>query len=182
MLSGIKLKQARMLGGATVDDLVRSLVRTGLNEKQARAALNNWQKNLMEPLPKSIDIKNLARALGLTPADLLVFTALHRYAPIAPRKVRLVADLVRGYMIHDALDMLKFANKRAAVFVEKVLRSALANADEQEADVERLYVCEVRVDEGGVRAGTRRWRPKDRGRAMPWTRLASHIYACLDVK
>jgi large subunit ribosomal protein L22 len=124
----------------------------------------------------------LARVLGLTRTDLEVWPARHSYAPMAPRKVRLVTDMIRGYMIHDALDMLKFTNKRAAGMVEKVLRSAIANADEQEADIERLYVSEARVDEGGVRSGTRRWRPKDRGRAMPWTRLASHIYVCLDVR
>ena len=167
MLSGTKLKQARLHSGVSIAELARTIVRAGLDEKQARAALRNWEKNLMVPTPKSIDVENLARALGVSRTELLVFTAQHRYAPIAPRKARLVADMVRGYMLNDALDILKFAQKRGAPFVEKVLRSALANADEQEADVERLYVSEIRVDEGGVRPGTRRWRPKDRGRAMP---------------
>ena len=93
-----------------------------------------------------------------------------------------MADLIRGRSVQDALDLLKFANKRAAVMIDKVLRSAIANADEQEADIERLFVSEARVDEGGVRMGTRRWRPKDRGRAVPWTRLASHIYISVDME
>ena len=100
---------------------------------------------------------------------------------MAPRKVRLVVDLIRGRNVQDALDVLKFANKRAAVYVDKVLRSAIASADEQEADVQRLFVAEARVDEGGVRRGTRRWRPKDRGRAVPFTRLASHIHISVDL-
>lgn len=182
MLCGTKLRQFRQDFGVSVNELAQSIERAGLDEKQARAALKNWEKNCMEPQPRSVDIENIARALGLLRSELEVWSAMYRYAPIAPRKVRLITEMICGYMIHDALDMLKFTNKRAAGFVEKVLRSAIANADEQEADIERLYVREARVDEGGARLNTRRWRPKDRGRAMPWTRLASHIYVCLDVK
>ncbi|MCP4712185.1 MAG: 50S ribosomal protein L22 [Planctomycetes bacterium] len=110
------------------------------------------------------------------------WSASHRYAPIAPRKVKLVVDLIRGRTVQDALDLLKFANKRAAVFVDKVLRSAIANADEQEADIERLYVSQARVDYAGVRLNTRRWRPKDRGRAVSWCRKASHIHIAIDME
>lgn len=182
MLSGIKLKQYREESGVSVKELAEGILRTGLSEKEARAAIVNWEQGRMVPRPKTADIEGLARVLGQTRTDLEVWQAQHRYAPMAPRKVRLVTDMISGYMIHDALDILKFANKRAGGMVEKVLRSAIANADEQEADIERLYVSEARVDEGGVRSGTRRWRPKDRGRAVPWTRLASHIYVCLDVR
>ena len=104
------------------------------------------------------------------------------FAPMAPRKVRLVADLIRGRAAQDALDVLKFCNKRAAVLVDKVVRSAIANADEAEADVERLYISDATVDEGGIRRGTRRWRPQGPWRAVSWTRLASHIHVSVDIE
>ncbi len=72
----------------------------------------------------------------------------------------------------DALDILRFTNKRASVVVEKVLRSAMANADEQEADMSRLYVADARADDGPF---FRRWRPKDRGRAHPIDRRTCHV-------
>ena len=182
MLSSRKLKENRERAGLSVNDLADAIVRTGLGEKKARAAIKNWQQGKMIPQPQTADIAAIARALGVEPQTIVVWSAMHRYAPMAPRKVRLVTDLIRGRTVQDALDVLKFANKRAAVLVDKVLRSAVANADEQEADVEKLYICEARVDEGGVRVGTRRWRPKDRGRAVSWTRLASHICVSVDVE
>ncbi len=182
MLSDKKLKRHRKTAGVNAGELARQIARTGLNENQACTAVNNWERGKMIPQPQATDIDNLARALTVSPQELTVWNASHRYAPIAPRKVRLIAELIRGRTVQDALDLLKFANKRAAVIVDKVLRSAIANADEQEADVERLYVCDARVDEGGVRLNTRRWRPKDRGRATSWTRLASHIRVSVDVE
>lgn len=182
MLSGRKLKQCREARGLSVTELAEAIERAGLEGTKARAAVGNWEQNRLSPTPRSADINSLARTLQVSPQDLIVWTASHRFAPIAPRKVRLVAELIRGRTVQDALDVLKFANKRAAVILDKVLRSAIANADEQEADVERLYICDARVDEGGVRQNTRRWRPKDRGRAVSWTRLASHIHVSVDVE
>jgi large subunit ribosomal protein L22 len=179
MLSTEKLNQAITSAHAAIGDLARSLVRTGFDQKQAVSAIRNWRQGLMKPAPTSTDVENLATALGLERHDLEVWKASHRFAPIAPRKVRLVTDLIRGRSVQDALDVLKFANKRAAVMVDKVLRSAIASADEQEVDVEELYVAEARVDGGGIRRGTRRWRPKDRGRAVSFTRLASHIHVAV---
>ena len=95
---------------------------------------------------------------------------------MSPRKVRLVTQLIAGRGVQDALDLLKFTNKRAAETVRKVLQSAVASADEQEADVDNLIVSEVRVDGAGRRIGTKAWRPKDRGRAHPIRKEASHIY------
>ena len=181
MLSSKKLKQYRLDAELALDDLAGAIVRPGLAKKKAVAALKNWEQGLLRPVPRSADIDALARALSVERFDIVVWSASHRYAPMAPRKVRLVAELIRGRSVQDALDVLKFANKRAAVYVDKVLRSAVANADEQEADIERLYVSEARVDEGGVRVGTRRWRPKDRGRAVSWTRLCSHIRISVDL-
>ena len=182
MLNDRKLREACEGSGVTIDALAAAITRTGLDHSQASTAIKNWKKGLMRPQPSRADIDGLARALGVGREDIVVWTASHKYAPMAPRKLRLVAGLVRGRRLQDALDVLKFTNKRAARMFEKVLRSALANADEQEADVEKLYVAHAAVDEAGVRQGTRRWRPKDRGRAVSFTRLASHIRVALDME
>ncbi|MHC4981802.1 MAG: 50S ribosomal protein L22 [Planctomycetota bacterium] len=102
----------------------------------------------------------------------MAWQALHRYARISPRKVRLVAELIRGRDVQDALNILKFTPNRAASIISKVLNSAVANANEAEADVENLYVLAARVDEAPV---IRRWREKDRGRAHPELKRNSHI-------
>ncbi len=182
MLSSYKLKKCRKDAGVAVKDLAAKIVRPGLDEKKASSAIHNWERGLMRPRAVRQDVDKLAGALNVEANDLTNWTATHKYAPIAPRKARLVVDLIRGRSVQDALDVLKFANKRAAVMVSKVLQSAIASADEQEADVEELYVSEARVDEGGVRHGTRRWRPKDRGRAVSFTRLASHIIVSVDME
>lgn len=100
------------------------------------------------------------------------WTSIHRYARMSPRKVRLVSGLIADRPVREALDLLKFTRKRACVFVDKVLRAAMADADEQEADVRNLYVHEARVDEGPT---IKRFRPKDRGRAHPIMKRTSHI-------
>jgi len=83
-----------------------------------------------------------------------------------------VTALISDRHVQEALDILKFTRKRAASFVDQVLRTAIANADEQEADVRELYVHEARVDEGPT---IKRYRPKDRGRAHPIMKRTSHI-------
>lgn len=100
------------------------------------------------------------------------WTAVHRFARISPRKARLVTDLVRGRGCDYALELLRFTNKRACKFVDKVLRSAIANANEQEAAMSRLYVSEARVDPGPI---IKRFQPKDRGRAHSIHKRTSHI-------
>ncbi len=110
--------------------------------------------------------------MARAPVEQKAFRAMHRHARISARKARLVAGLIRGREANAALDILRFTNKRASVMVDRVLRSAMANADEQEADVSRLVVSEARVDEGPT---IPRWRPKDRGRAHPICKRTSHI-------
>ncbi len=100
------------------------------------------------------------------------WTAKHRFARIAPRKVRLVIDLIRRKPCSEALDQLRFNHRRAARMIQDVLKAAMVNADEQEADMPRLYVKHARVDGGPYQ---RRWRPKDRGRAHPIAKRTSHI-------
>ena len=104
--------------------------------------------------------------------EIRMWGAKHRFARIAPRKARLVIDLIRGLHCDDAVAQLRFNPKRAARYVSNVLKSAMVNADEQEADMRRLYVAEARVDGGPY---YRRWRPKDRGRAHPIAKCTSHI-------
>jgi len=102
----------------------------------------------------------------------MAWRSTHRFARIAPRKVRLVADLVRGMDASDALNVLKFTNKRASSFVDKVLRAAIASADEAAADTDNLFITDARVDEGPT---IKRGRAKDRGRFHPILKRTSHI-------
>jgi len=102
----------------------------------------------------------------------MAWQAKHRFARISARKARLVADLVRGQEVQEAMNILKFTPNRAAGMVSKVLQSAIANANEAEADVESLIVSEAFVDEGPT---IKRWHPKDRGRAHPILKRTSHI-------
>ena len=106
------------------------------------------------------------------------FNAKHRRAEISASKARLVVDLIRGKHVNDALQILRNTNKRASYVVDKVLRSAIANADQSlEADMEKLWVKEAWVDEGPTR---RKWWPKARGRAAPIRARSSHICIVLD--
>ncbi len=107
----------------------------------------------------------------------MAWNAKHRYARISARKARLIADMIRGRDVQDALNVLKFTPNRAAPMISKVLASAIANANEAEADVEELYVSEARVDEGPT---MKRWRPKDRGRAHPIMKRTSHIVVAVE--
>ena len=102
----------------------------------------------------------------------MAWKAVHRYARISPTKVRSVVDLIRGRDVEEALDILKFTPNRAASVVRKALSSAVANADEAEADVELLYVQIATVDEAPT---IKRWKFKDRGRVFPIRKRNSHI-------
>jgi large subunit ribosomal protein L22 len=98
--------------------------------------------------------------------------AIHWFARIGPRKARLLMSLIRGRPCHEALDLLRFNHRRAARMVEAVLRSAINNAEQDEANVGQLRVVEARADGGPY---YRRWRPKDRGRAHPIAKRTSHL-------
>ena len=102
------------------------------------------------------------------------YQASHRFARIAPRKARLIMDLVRGRDVDDAIALLKFSKQRASGMIEKVIRSAVANANEQETAQIRntLYVAKAWVDPGPV---IKRFQPKDRGKAYPIQKKTSHL-------
>ncbi len=176
MLSVEKLNNLCKEQNKSDTELAGQLVRGGLNERKSKAAVKNWKKGLMKPNPKREDIEKLADALSVEINDISCWRSTYRYAPVSARKARLVTDLIEGRHVQDALDILKFTNKRAASMIEKTLRAAIADADEQAAEVESLFVTEARVDDAGVRIGTKRWIPKDRGRAHPIRKKACHIY------
>jgi large subunit ribosomal protein L22 len=176
MLSVKKLNQICRKQKMSASELAGHLARGGRKEKQAAAALANWRRGLLVPRPGAEDVEHLATALGVEKQEISEWRACYRYAPMSARKVRLVTQLIAGRDVQDALDLLKFTNKRASEAVRKVLQSAIASADEQEADVDSLVVTEARVDGAGRRIGTKAWIPKDRGRAHPLRKEASHIY------
>ncbi len=176
MLSSNKLKRLCGQRHISAEQLAGQLVRGGLDERAAAKAVKNWQKGLFKPTPRSEDVRNLATALSTEVNDLVDWQSSYRFAPISPRKARLVTELIVGRSVQDAMDILKFTNKRAAMIINKVLKSAVADADEQQADVDNLYVSCARVDDAGVRIGTKRWIPKDRGKAYRISKKACHIY------
>jgi large subunit ribosomal protein L22 len=97
-----------------------------------------------------------------------------RYVRVSAQKVRLVVDLIRGQQAGDAINILQGVNKRIAPEVEKVLRSAIANAENksEDVDVDKLFVTEAYVNEGPRQ---KRIRPAPMGRAYRYQRRMSHI-------
>jgi large subunit ribosomal protein L22 len=176
MLNPTKLREVSERQQVSVEDLARSLLRGGRDMREAVAAVKNWQKGFFKPQPQSEDVRRLAGALSVEVNEIADWRSSYRYAPISARKARLVTQLIVGRGVQDAMDILKFTRKRTAVMVDKVLKAAVADADERQADVENLYVSEARVDDAGVRIGTKRWIPKDRGRAHPIQKKACHIH------
>lgn len=99
--------------------------------------------------------------------------AVARYIWIPPRKVRQVADLVRGKSVVDALAVLRFVPQKAAVPITKVVKSAVANAEHNyNLDRDGLYIKTICVDEGPI---LKRYQPRARGRADLRRRRTSHI-------
>ncbi|MFH1117566.1 MAG: 50S ribosomal protein L22 [Pseudomonadota bacterium] len=101
-----------------------------------------------------------------------------RHAHIAPRKARLVADLIRGMAVDAALARLQFTPQKAAGIIRKVLQSALENASRSAGvDEDKLYVGTITVDEGPT---AKRWRPRAMGRATRIRKRTSHIHIALE--
>lgn len=104
--------------------------------------------------------------------------ALSRHVRMSPQKARLVVDLIRGQRAEDALQILRYTKKRAARDIEKVLRSAIANAERKaedagaSLDVDELYVSRCFVNEG---SRWKRLRPAPMGRAYRYQRRTAHI-------
>ena len=106
--------------------------------------------------------------------------ATAKYIRIAPRKVRIVMNLVRGKSVADALAILKFTPKVGADAVEKVLRSAIANAEDNfDMDVDRLFISSAFVDQGPT---LKRIHPRSRGQAFKILKHTSHITVAVNEK
>jgi large subunit ribosomal protein L22 len=111
-------------------------------------------------------------------ASTIQAVAMARHVRMSPQKVRLVVDLIRGQRAEDALQILRFTKKRATRDVEKVLRSAIANAERKaedagaSLDVDHLFVSNCFVNEG---SRWKRLRPAPMGRAFRYQRRTSHI-------
>jgi large subunit ribosomal protein L22 len=105
--------------------------------------------------------------------------ATAKYVRTSAQKAGLVMDLIRGRDVDDALSMLKFSKQRVSGMIEKVIRSAVANANEQEtANIRNtLYVAKAWVDPGPV---IKRFQPKDRGKAYPINKRTSHLVVSID--
>ena len=110
-------------------------------------------------------------------SDQFVARASLRFLPMSPQKVRLVVDMIRGLAVNDALDVLKFTPKSAAKPVYKLLRSAVANAEENMGlNRDDLIVSKIFVD----KAPTRPWRRFGaRGRFKPIKRRHAHVTVVL---
>jgi len=102
-----------------------------------------------------------------------------RFSRIAPRKARMIADLVRGRDAAEAIQLLQFTTKSGAPVVKKIIESAVANAQQGGADVDALFISKATVDKAPNKFN-RRWRPRAMGRATRVTKGVSHIVIELD--
>ena len=106
-------------------------------------------------------------------SDITEVFAKHKYAKISSFKVRLVTNQIHLKPVEEALNILTFSNKKAAVLVKKVLNSAISNAEHNNAlDIDELKVSSIFVDEGST---AKRIRPRAKGRANRILKRSSHI-------
>jgi large subunit ribosomal protein L22 len=171
-LRGDTLKNLAAKANVSTEQLAQAVERTGMAGDRAVSAVSNWIEGKDHPRCKAVDIRKLAAAIGAQPKDISRFVSQVRTHRGSPRKAKLLVDLVRGKSVDDALNLLTFTTKRAAVNVKKALNAAIADAEQAEADVTALFVAESRVDDGGM---LKRFQPKDRGRAHPIEKRFSHI-------
>jgi large subunit ribosomal protein L22 len=108
----------------------------------------------------------------------MAYQAVHRFARISATKVRPLANMIRGKRADEALNILRFQPQRGARMLEKVLKSALGNAeDRREAGISRLRVVDARIDGGPM---VKRMRPRARGMAHVILKRMSHISVTLE--
>lgn len=110
--------------------------------------------------------------------DSMAYEAVHKYARISPFKVRPMADLIRGKFADEALEVLRYRPNRGARMLEKVIKSALGNAEDRRApNLGSLMVTQVWIDQGPM---FRRMRPKARGMSAVIKKRTSHIHVALE--
>jgi len=108
--------------------------------------------------------------------DTIQYAARHQYARTTARKARLVADMIRGKTVNRALELLQFSPKRASTYYVALVRSAMANAAQDEnVNVNRLMVSECKADDGPLVQGRLRYRPGPQGRSMPIRKRTAHL-------
>ncbi len=111
-------------------------------------------------------------------SDKMAYEAAHKYARISATKVRPLADLIRGKFADEALDILRYQPQRGARMLEKVLKSAIANAEDRRAtNLRHLIITDVQVDQGPM---FKRMRPRSRGMANIIKKRMSHIRLALE--
>lgn len=130
------------------------------------------EKNKKKSKAKSDDLNSQSQDRARRPAVLKKFN-------VAPRKARLVVNLVRGKKIQDALDTLRFLNKKTAPALTKLINSAVANYTHKRShyDVDALWIGQAWVDEGQT---MKRMLPRAQGRATPIRKRSSHISVLIE--
>jgi large subunit ribosomal protein L22 len=175
-LNHTKLRATAGEVGIDAETLAEALPRELDRRKESERALRavrNWMSGKDQPHATKADIEAMAAVLGVEPTQIARFSSTSRFARSSPRKARLMADLIRGRNAIEARDMiLPFSPKRAAVMVRKALSTAIADAEANDAAIDRLVIAESRVDGGPI---IKRFRPKDRGRAHPIQKKTCHI-------
>jgi large subunit ribosomal protein L22 len=110
------------------------------------------------------------------------FKASHNHARITARKMRPIADLIKGLPVNRALELLRFNHRRGAVLLRKVVKSALANAEQNaEVDLGKLVVKNAMINDGPLLGGRPRFKPVSRGRVATIRKRTSHIHVELGV-
>lgn len=171
-INGTKLKAIAAKKRVSTETLAQAIERTGLSGARAETAVRNWMRECDHPRCKREDIVALANALQCGVTEIARFSAVHKYHRGSPRKAKLLVDLIRGKKVDDALNLLTFTTKRAAVDVKKALSAAIADAEQADADVTSLVVA-VSTCHGGPHI--KRFQPKDRGRSHPILKRMAHI-------
>jgi large subunit ribosomal protein L22 len=103
--------------------------------------------------------------------------AILRYAHVSDTKARQVLRIIKGLNVSEAMYKLKFTNKRAARIIEKLLKSAIANAEQKGLDPSKLYIKNAFADRGPI---LKKWMPRAYGRATPLRKRLSHITIILE--
>lgn len=97
---------------------------------------------------------------------------------VGDQKARIVANMVRGKMVNDAIRILAFDNKKPSMLIKKLVESAVANAEQKQViDIDNLYIKEIMVDKGPF---MKRYQPRAQGRAFVIKKKSSHISLVLD--
>jgi large subunit ribosomal protein L22 len=171
-LRGDKLKKLAAQQAVSVEQLAQAVAGAGLDPDKAVGAVRNWFAGRDQPRCRAEHIAALAQAVGRQPSEIARFTSEVRFHRGSPRKAKLVADMVRGKPVDEALNVLAFTPQRAAVNLRKALSAAISDAELADADVTELVVSESRVDGG---PHLKRFQPKDRGRSHPILKRTSHL-------